>query len=115
MEPIFNWALNWSNEGLHSVQVTQQVKVGPAKIFNREKVVTKEAEHIFARAKALSPIERAELIEHLFSTFDFPERSEVDEKWAQEAESRVDAFDSGKLQSVSEEDVFARFKKQASR
>ncbi len=36
--------------------------------------------------------------------------SELDKLWAEEAESRLDAFKNGKLKSVSLEEVLAKYK-----
>ena len=63
-------------------------------------------ENVFNQALELSPIERAELIERLLSSFDFPERGKIDSLWADEAESRIDAFERGELKSKSVKQVF---------
>ena len=44
----------------------------------------------------LPPTERAELVENLLASFEFPSRKTIDDLWAQEAESRIDAFERGK-------------------
>ena len=56
----------------------------------------------------LSPLERAELIEQIFASFSFLARQANDAAWASEAEERIDAYDAGRLASVSARDVFAR-------
>ncbi len=63
-------------------------------------------ENVLNQALELSPIDRAELIERLLSSFDFPERDSVDSLWAGEVESRIDAFDRGELKSKSAKQVF---------
>jgi len=63
-------------------------------------------ENVLNQALELSPIDRAELIERLLSSFDFPERERVDSLWANEVESRIDAFDRGELKSKSAKQVF---------
>ena len=65
-------------------------------------------------ALKLSPTERAELIDLLFESFDpsQPARpSEIEQAWAAEAESRIDAFDKGELRAIPAEDVFRRLEK----
>lgn len=64
-------------------------------------------EKVLSEALSLSPIDRAELIERVYSSFDFSSKEEIDEKWAIEAESRIKAFEEGKIQRVSVDDVFA--------
>ncbi len=57
-------------------------------------------------ALSLPPVERAELIEELLSSFDFPDRERIDSLWAAEAEDRIDAYERGKLAAPSLESVF---------
>ncbi len=56
----------------------------------------------------LPPIERAELIDALFFSFDAVDRTKLDQLWALEAESRVDAFERGEFFTIPAEAVFAR-------
>jgi len=73
--------------------------------------MTKRAEHILAEALELPPVERAELVENLLSSFEFRSRKAIDALWAQEAEDRIDAFDRGEIAAVPVEDVFAEIEK----
>ena len=59
----------------------------------------------------LDPVERAELIDKLFLSFDRSTDHAVDEAWATEAESRIDAFDKGLLQADPVDAVFERLAK----
>lgn len=59
-------------------------------------------------ALTLPPIERAELIEELLASFDFPERERIDRLWAQEAEERIDAYERGEETSIPLESVFEK-------
>lgn len=52
---------------------------------------------VLSDALELPPVERAELVEEIMSSFDFPARAEVDTLWAREAEDRIDAYETGKL------------------
>lgn len=61
---------------------------------------------VFSEALQLPPIERAELIEELLSSFEFPSRKSVDELWAEEVEDRIDAYDRGELTATSAKKVF---------
>ena len=71
----------------------------------------KRAENILAEALELPPIERAELVENILSSFEFKSRKDIDALWAQEAEDRIDAFDRGETAAIPVEDVFAEIEK----
>jgi putative addiction module component (TIGR02574 family) len=71
----------------------------------------RRAEHILAEALELPPVERAELVENLLSSFEFQSRKAVDALWAQEVEDRIDAFDRGEMTAISVKDVFAEIEK----
>ena len=58
-----------------------------------------DGRRILESALALSPVERAELVEELLSSFDFPARADVDSLWAREAEDRIDAYEKGELKT----------------
>lgn len=62
---------------------------------------------VLTDALALQPIERAELIEELFFSFDNSDRKRLDQLWAAEAESRIDAFERGEFPAIPAEEVFA--------
>ena len=64
------------------------------------------AEDILAKALELPPVERAELVESLLSSFEFPSRGTIDAVWAQEAEDRIDAFERGEMTAIPARDVF---------
>ncbi|MBN1998325.1 addiction module protein [candidate division KSB1 bacterium] len=67
-----------------------------------------KSEKILKEALDLSPIERAELIEYLLSSFEFPARKEIDRLWAAEAEERIDAYEQGKIKSIPVKQVFEK-------
>ncbi|HNS56076.1 MAG TPA: addiction module protein [Smithellaceae bacterium] len=69
-------------------------------------------EEIPAKALELSPMERAELIESLFSSFEFPSRKEKNALWAQEAENRIDAFERGNIEAIPAKNIFEEIEKQ---
>jgi len=70
-----------------------------------------EANEILAKAKKLPPTERASLIEKLLSRFEFPSRKNIEELWAGEAESRIDAYDHGVINSTPVRKVFKKIEK----
>ena len=69
-------------------------------------------EQILAEALSLPPIERAEIVEKLLSSFDFTSRKEIDEFWAQEAESRIDAYELGEISAIPAKEVFEKIERQ---
>jgi putative addiction module component (TIGR02574 family) len=75
---------------------------------NEEVYMAATTEKVLNDALALPPIERAELIQRLFQSFDFPEDNHIDTAWAKEIESRIEAYDKGLLTASSAEDVLAR-------
>jgi putative addiction module component (TIGR02574 family) len=70
--------------------------------------MTEQGKKVLSEALALSPIERAALVEELLSSFDFPVQGEVDAAWAVEAEDRIDAYERGELDASPAEAVFDR-------
>ena len=52
---------------------------------------------LFDQALAMSPIDKAALIDKLFQSFDIGQQQSVDQTWADEAESRIDAYKAGKI------------------
>lgn len=66
-------------------------------------------DNIFEEASALSPFEKAQLIDKLISSLDKPDK-EIDKLWVKEAEDRIDAYDQGKLKAVSIEKVLQKYR-----
>jgi len=60
---------------------------------------------ILSDALELPPIERAELVEEIMSSFDSSARAEVDALWAREAENRIDAYEKGELKARSADEI----------
>ena len=54
--------------------------------------------------------EKSELIEQLIKSLDKPD-PEIVELWKNEAESRIDAYDEGKLSSVLVKEAVSKYKK----
>jgi putative addiction module component (TIGR02574 family) len=76
--------------------------------------MAKQRKQILAEALKLPPVERAELVENLLSSFEFQSRKALDALWAQEAEDRIDAFDHGEMAAIPARDVFADIEKSRS-
>ncbi|MBM3132909.1 MAG: addiction module protein [Deltaproteobacteria bacterium] len=64
---------------------------------------------ILKEALALKPAEKAELIDKLLSSLDKSD-AEIDELWAKEAESRIDAYERGEIKAVALETVLSKYK-----
>ncbi|MBF8251587.1 MAG: hypothetical protein HW382_1215 [Deltaproteobacteria bacterium] len=73
--------------------------------------MTSATQIIFEEALRLNPVERAELIDELFHSFDKSHDERIDSLWAAESESRIDAFDAGQISADSAEAVFERISK----
>ena len=71
----------------------------------------RHAKRILADALELPPLERAELVEDLLSSFEFRSRKAIDALWAQEAEDRIDAFERGEMAGIPARDVFEEIEK----
>ena len=68
--------------------------------------MTLDPDRILEQALGLRPIERAELVERILASFEFPSRAEIDAAWGSESEDRVDAFERGDIKSVPADQVF---------
>lgn len=66
------------------------------------------AQAVLEQALRLNPVERAQLINELYQSFDKAGHEGLDARWAEEVESRIDAYEAGKIQADSAEAVFSR-------
>lgn len=76
--------------------------------------MTTATQQVLDDAIHLPPVERAELVEQIFLSFDFLSRNENDALWSKEAEDRIDAYDKGKIKSTPASQVFERIDRQKS-
>ena len=67
------------------------------------------ATEIAAIAKALPPIERAEVIESLIESMLHSDK-EIEALWAEEAESRIDALEHGEITAKDEPSILTQFR-----
>lgn len=77
--------------------------------------MTPESQQILREALGLPPIDRAELVEQILASFEFPAREDVDAAWGQEAEDRIDAYERGEIGSSPATEVFKDIDRQAKR
>ena len=73
--------------------------------------MAKHGKQVLAEALKLPPVERAELVENLLTSFEFQSREKIDALWAQEVEDRIDAFDRGEMAAIPAKDVFEEIQK----
>jgi putative addiction module component (TIGR02574 family) len=68
------------------------------------------ADKVFDEALALPADARVSLVEKLLTSLNLPSATEIDRQWAKEAERRVAQIDSGKVQLIPGEQVFAKIR-----
>ena len=71
----------------------------------------KHGEQLLAEALKLPPVERAELVENLLTSFEFQSRNTIDALWDKEVEDRIDAFDRGEMAAIPAKNVFEEIEK----
>ena len=67
-------------------------------------------EKILEDALGLPALEKSEIIEKLIMSLDQPD-PEMDALWKKEVESRLDAFQEGKMASISVKEAFRKYSK----
>jgi putative addiction module component (TIGR02574 family) len=77
--------------------------------------MSETSEKIFSEALSLSPNERADLVDKLLSSFEFPPDQSIDELWAKEAEDRIDAYERGEISAKPAKEVFDKLLGKSSR
>ena len=68
-----------------------------------------DSKEILKKAMELPPLEKAEFIDKLLSSLDEPDRN-IDELWAKEAEDRIEAYENGKLRTLSIMEVLEKYR-----
>ena len=76
--------------------------------------MTAQAEQVLKDVLTLSPIERAEMVERILGTFEFPARKVIDAAWAREAEERIDAYERGDIKATAASKVLEKIDRQYS-
>ena len=64
---------------------------------------------ILKETLTLPPSEKAELIDKLISSLDKTDE-EIKKLWANEAESRIDAYEQGKIKAITLREVLEKYK-----
>ncbi len=73
--------------------------------------MSKLRKQVLEEALKLPPTERAELIENLLTSFEFPSRKTIDDLWTKEVESRIDAFERGEISATPAMKGFKKIEK----
>ena len=60
---------------------------------------------IIEEAKQLNALERAELLEEVYKMFEDEVDKNIQEKWVEESEERINAYERGELKAIPYEDV----------
>jgi putative addiction module component (TIGR02574 family) len=69
-----------------------------------------ETQEIIDRALELPVAEKARVVDELLASLNEPDEA-IDALWRKEVEDRIEAYNSGKLRSVSLEEVLAKYRK----
>jgi len=69
-----------------------------------------QKEKLLKEAMVLPVQEKSELIERLIESLDKPDPV-IDKLWKKETESRIDAYDDGKLSSVTVQEAISKYSK----
>jgi putative addiction module component (TIGR02574 family) len=77
--------------------------------------MTPQSQQVLREALDLPPIDRAELVEQILASFEFPARQDIDAAWAREAEARIDAYERGEIRTTPASEVFREIDQQAHR
>ncbi len=70
--------------------------------------MTNAVNAVVHQAIHLSALERANVVEKLLHSLDFPDQA-IDQVWAKETDARVEAYERGEIESVPAEQVFAKY------
>lgn len=68
-----------------------------------------KTENVLKEALELPAIERAGLVNRLLSSLDTPDKT-IDEVWQKEIGERIQAYEAGKMETVSVEEILAKYK-----
>lgn len=67
--------------------------------------MTERSQTVVANALALSPLERAEVIDQLYRSLRSQREREVESAWARESERRIDAYLEGDAKTIPYDQV----------
>jgi len=76
--------------------------------MNGRELTMADPNKVLKEALTLKPAQKAELVDKLLLSLDKPD-ADIDELWAKEAESRIDAHEQGKIEAVALEKVLKKY------
>ena len=94
---------NWNDALYINSDINKKTVILVNKLISLLKM--ENTKKILEQFMKLPPLEKANVIDLLLKNLDEPDPS-LDKLWAKEVEKRIDAFDSGKLSTVTEEEFF---------
>jgi putative addiction module component (TIGR02574 family) len=74
--------------------------------LSQEATMIISKDELYREAVKLSPLDKAQLVELILSSFNYKGRDEIDSKWAKEVEDRLQASKDGLMNKISMEEVF---------
>jgi len=70
----------------------------------------KTKEKLLSEVLKLSPVDKAQIVEDILSSFESRDREGIDKLWEDEVENRISAYEKGQIKTKSLKDVFKKFK-----
>ncbi|MBI5215715.1 MAG: addiction module protein [Ignavibacteriae bacterium] len=67
--------------------------------------MTETFNQIVNETKNLSALERVQLVEEMYKTFESEKEETMTRRWADESERRIDAFERGEITTIDYEDI----------
>jgi len=77
--------------------------------YGRSISMKQKVEGVLKEAMKLPAIERAGLVDRLISSLDIPDKT-IDTVWHREIGKRMSAYEAGKIETVSVEEVIAKYR-----
>ncbi|HNZ26126.1 MAG TPA: addiction module protein [Spirochaetota bacterium] len=70
----------------------------------------KTKEKLLSEILKLSPVDKAQIVEDILSSFESRDREGIDKLWEDEVENRISAYEKGQIKTKPLKDVFKKFK-----
>ncbi len=70
----------------------------------------KTKEKLLSEVLKLSPVDKAQIVEDILSSFESRDREGIDKLWEDEVENRISAYEKGQIKTKPLKDVFKKFK-----
>ncbi len=70
----------------------------------------KTKEKLLSEVLKLSPVDKAQIVEDILSSFESRDGEGIDKLWEDEVENRISAYEKGQIKTKSLKDVFKKFK-----